>query len=515
MNTQVASGGGRRSGRRAGRGARLEQRAAPPAVNPAAPGQVGGAYRPLTEPEIKSIYDTAMRLNAELGINQVPPQLEQLFLEHGCTEDGNGRILIPQSLMEEAIDKAAKTFPLHARDPNRTIEIGGDKVYYGTGGAAVQTLDSETGLYRPSTLADLHKAARLCDALTNVAWYSRTCVATDVPDNFDLDVNTAYALVRNTTKHVGTSFTVGEHVAPIVALLDMVSGGEGKFAERPWLKAHITTAISPMRLGEDAVEVTFEAIKHNIPVNLITAAQAGATAPATLAGFLAQSTAETLASLLMVHVIKPGHPMIFSNWPFVVDLRTGAFAGGGAEIGIMNAAAAQIGSWMGLPTGVASSMTDAKAVDAQYGAEKAMTSLACGLAGANMVYESSGMTASLLGMTFEGFVLDDEMHGVNYRILRGVEVNEDNLAFDAICEAVRGDGHFLGGQHTYAAMERDYFYPKLADRLAPSAWAEEGAEDAWARAKTKAETILETHQPQYLEPALDAKLRDTFKILHP
>ncbi len=144
-----------------------------------------------------------------------------------------------------------------------------------------------------------------------------------------------------------------------------------------------------MRWGEDAVDVVYECIAHNIPISNITAAQSGATAPAPIAGFLAQSLAETLASLVMVNVIKPAHPMIFSNWPLVIDLRTGAFSGGGAEAALMNAASAQVSNWLGLPSGVACSMSDAKALDAQYGQEKAMTSLAAALAGGNLIYESS------------------------------------------------------------------------------------------------------------------------------
>ena len=215
----------------------------------------------------------------------------------------------------------------------------------------------------------------------------------------------------------------------------------------------------------------------------------------------------------MIHAVKPGHPMIFSNWPLVVDLRTGAFAGGGGEITVLNAASAQLSNWLGLPSGVAASMTDAKAIDAQYGVEKGMTSLAAALAGGNLIYESSGMTASLLGASFEAFVLDDEMHSATYRALRGIEVTEENLGFDAICDAVLGEGHFLGGAHTLGAMERDYFYPSLADRTEPRTWAESGAQDAWTRAKVRAREILESHHPEYLNADQDQAIREAFKIL--
>lgn len=502
-----------KTSRRSGRKERMALRAAKPQVHPCPPGQPGGAYTPLSEPDLKAIYDTALRLLEELGMGEVPDNLAKTLLASGAIDNGRGRFLLPRTLVQEAVDQASKVFTLHGRDASRSITVGGDAVHFGTGGAAVQTLDLDSGLYRPSTLQDLHDFTRLQDTLENVSWFTRCCVATDVPDNFDLDVNTVYALVANTTKPVATSFTLAEHVDPIVELLDIVSGGKGEFAKRPFVKAHISPVISPMRFGEDAVDVVFKCVEHRIPISNITAAQAGATAPATMAGFLAQSLAETLASLVMVHSIEPGYPMVFSNWPLVIDLRTGAFVGGGGETVLLNAASAQLSNWLGLCSGVASSMTDAKAIDAQYGVEKGMTSLAAGLAGGNLIYESSGMTASLLGASFEAFILDDEMHAHTYRTLRGVEVSEANLGFDDICQAVLGEGHFLGGDQTLAAMERDYYYPPLADRDDPGVWGASGAPTAWDRAKLKARSVLESHRPQYLTPEQDAEIRNRFNII--
>lgn len=498
---------------RSGRRKKVAQRAAPTKFDPCPPGAVGGQYKPLSDQEVQQVFETAVRLLSELGMEEVPERLTQDFIRAGACVAGE-RILFPREMIEHAIATAPKQFTLHGRDPDRSIDIGGDRVYFGTGGAAVQTLDIDTAQYRPSTLRDLHEFTRLQDALRNVSWFTRCCVATDVPDNFDLDVNTVFALLKNTTKPVATSFTIAAHVAPIVRMLDIAAGGPGEFAKRPFLKAHISPVISPLRYAEDAVDVVYECIAHNIPMSCITAAQAGATAPATLAGILTQSLAETLASLVMVQTIKPGYPMVFSNWPFVIDLRTGAFAGGSGETAVLNAASAQVSNWLGLPSGVASSMTDAKAIDAQYGMEKGITSVTAALAGGNLIYESSGMTASLLGASFEGFVLDDEMHSNSYRALRGIEVSESTLGFDTICEAVLGEGHFLGKSDTYEAMERDYFYPSIADRNEPRTWAETGSTSAWERANHKAKQILKEHTPSYLSDEQEAEIRAAFNIIH-
>ena len=178
---------------------------------------------------------------------------------------------------------------------------------------------------------------------------------------------------------------------------------------------------------------------------------------------------------------------------------------------MLDAASAQLSNAPGLVSGVAASMADAKAIDAQHGVEKGV---AAGLRG-HLVYESSGMTASLLGISFEAFVLDDEMHSAIYRALRSVEVSDETLGLGAIREAALGEGHFLGSAHTHAAMERDHFYPSQADREAPVAWAQKGSRDARSRARERARAILGRHRPDHLDDRRDAAIRAAFPIRWP
>ncbi len=503
----------RRRDKDSGRRARLAPGSPTSAVDPCPPGQVGGRYRPLSVGDMEAIYNTSIRILEEIGLGGAPAALSERAVAAGATVDGMGRLCFPRALIEDIIAKACTRFVFHGRESKHDVEVGGDKVYFGTGGAAVQTLDRDSRQYRPSTLVDLFDFARLADELKNIAWFTRCCVATDIPDAFDLDLNTAYALLRGTTKPIGTSFALAEHVQPVVELFDLVLGGTGRFRDRPFCKAHVSPIISPLRFSEDAVEVAIACVRHGVVINNVVAAQCGATAPATLAGALATSLAETLAGLTMVNLFAPGYPVVFSNWPLVTDLRSGNFTSGGGEIALLNAASAQISNWLGLPSGVAAGMADAKAVDAQMGMEKAITSLAAGLSGANLVYESSGMMASLLGASFDAFVIDDEMLSHVYRMLRGVEVNEETLGFAAVREAVDGEGHFLGGAHTFNAMRRDHYFPRLADRDRPREREGQDATAIWDRAARRAGEILDTHTPEYLPPGIDRRIRDRFNIL--
>ena len=164
----------RRLKRAGGRATRVAARKAPQSeFDPSAPGQVGGRYKPLNQRELTETLDTAYKILAEIGMAEVPQVIEDLALSKGAHLNDRGRLCFPKAMMEDIIDGAAKGFVYYGRDPKHDFEVGGDKVYFGTGGAAVQTLDLQEGIYRPSTLKDLYDFTRLIDTLENVSWFTR------------------------------------------------------------------------------------------------------------------------------------------------------------------------------------------------------------------------------------------------------------------------------------------------------------------------------------------------------
>jgi trimethylamine--corrinoid protein Co-methyltransferase len=247
-------------------------------------------------------------------------------------------------------------------------------------------------------------------------------------------------------------------------------------------------------------------------VDAVIAPQAGATAPAPLAGTLVQVTAETLASLLMVNIIKPSHPVIFGAWPFVSDMRTGAFSGGGGEQALLGAAAGQLGLYYDLPTSTGAGMSDSNSLDIQMGFEKGITSVLAALSGCNAVTEVAGMTATLMGCSFESMVIDNEMLAMIQRAVRGIEVTEETLSFDVIKEISTGPRHFLGHPQTLKFMETEFLYPEFSDRDPTSVWEEKGSVDMTVRAKEVTRNLLSSHYPEYIDPAVDAKIREHYPI---
>ncbi len=366
--------------------------------------------------------------------------------------------------------------------------------------------------YRASTLLDLYDCCRLVDTLDNLYQFGQTVVPTDLADLYEHDLNVAYTLVVGTEKPCEMTFNNTKNIKPTLALFDMVLGGEGRFAKRPFVSFGGCPIVSPLRFARDSLDILVEISKLGLINDIAIAPQAGATAPAALAGSLVQVTAEGLACLAIVNIITPGCPMTLAIWPFISDLRTGAFSGGSGEEAVMMAAAAQIGRFYDLPTSVAASMTDSKIPDVQAGYEKGITSVLAGLAGANRILESGGMLGSLMGCSLEALLIDNDMLGMAQRVLRGIEVTAETLSLDVIREVTLGAGHYLGHPQTLARMESDYLYPDLADRSAPAVWEQNGSKDMLQRAQEKVKTILSTHYPTHIPPKTDQTIREHFPI---
>ncbi len=325
-------------------------------------------------------------------------------------------------------------------------------------------------------------------------------------------MNKAYACLAGTTKNFGVDLLRPEDVSPVVAMFDTVLGGEGKFRERPFAQAVSCPIVSPLRFGADNSGVVIAAARAGMPVQAVTNPQAGATAPASLAGTLVQGVAESLATLILVNLAVPGHPMIFGNWGIVFDLKSGVYTVGGGEQALLAAASVQISNFYDLPSGVMAGGSDSKLPDNQAGYEKALATVLAGLAGANFVCECGGMLASLLPCSFESLVIDDEMLGAVQRAVRGIEVTDETLSLEVIEEVVNGSGHFLDHPQTLALMETEYVYPTLADRSSPEEWEEKGRQDMRARARGRVRELLAAHYPAYIEPKADAAIRERFPI---
>jgi trimethylamine--corrinoid protein Co-methyltransferase len=497
----------RRSG---GREARRALRAAPLAddIRPVRAGLEGGRYRPLAENDIERIHEAVLTILETVGFANAIPSCIEACTRVGAELGADGRLRFPRNLVLSTVKSAARRFTLHGQDPKHDMLVQGKRVHYGTAGAAVHVVDVEKRQYRESYLQDIYDAARIVDCMDNIHFFQRSMVARDMIDPADLDLNTLYACVMGTSKHVGTSFTVRENVGPALEMLYAIAGGEEKFRARPFVSNSNCFVVPPMKFAEDACGVLEACVAGGIPILLLSAGQAGATAPAAIAGAVVQAVAEVLVGLVYVNALKPGHPAIFGTWPFVSDLRTGAMSGGSGEQALLTACCAQMAQFYDLPGGSAAGMADSKLPDIQSGYEKGITDVMAGLAGLNLVYEAAGMHASLLGFSLESLIIDNDMLGQCLRCVRGIEVSDKALSIETITDVcLNGPGHYLGHGQTLELMQTEYFYPAVADRYSPKEWAEKGKPDLLQKAIEEKRRILSTYFPHHVPRSLDDQLR--------
>lgn len=501
--------------RAGGRTARRTARSAPLAdhLKPVRPGMSGGTYAPLTPQNEQRIHLAVLDALEEVGLADAPPSGINYLTQAGAIHGDDGRIRFPRALIEDTIASANRAVTLYSRDGRHDLELSGTKVHYGTAGAAVHMVDVDGRNYRESTVQDLFDAARITDRLDNIHFLQRPMVCRDITDNREMDLNTIYACCAGTTKHVGTSFTEPGFVADALKMLHMIAGGEEAWRARPFVSNSNCFVVPPMKFATESCLVMEECIEGGMPVLLLSAGQAGATAPAPIAGAIVQAVAECLAGLVYVNAVKPGHPAIFGTWPFVSDLRTGAMSGGSGEQALLSAGCAQMHRFYNLPGGAAAGIADAKLPDMQAGWEQATSNVMAGLSGLNMVYEAAGMHGSLLGFCHESLILGDDLIGQALRCVRGIEVTEDTVSLNVIKDTcLDGPGHYLGSDQTLALMQTEYIYPALGDRSSPKEWDELGKPDLVAKATAKKLEILGEASVAQFSPEIKREIREAFKI---
>ena len=472
----------------------------------------GGNLTPLDERGIEAIHAAALELLASTGISEAPSSAVKRVADAGGRLDDAGRLLFPEKLVEAALAGLQRDFTLFGRAVDTDLVLAPGAVHVGTGGASPQLFDMQLGRYRDSCLADLYDAARLVDRLTHIHFFSRPLVARDMPDQQRLDVNTAYASLVGTTKHVFVSAGNAQSVADIARLCYRLAGSEAAFRERPFLSLLVNHAVPPMRFDTESVEILQAAVRHGIPMSINTFGQLGASSPVTIAGCVAQTTAETLAGMVIAWLVDEEARAVFGPRPMITDLRTGAMAGGSGEQALLTATAMQMARHYGLPSSTIAGATESKLLDAQSGYEKCLTVGLSVQAGANIITQACGAQASLMGISFEAMVVDNDMLGCILRATNPVEVSPQTLSATAIGAVVNDAGHFLGEADTFARMHSDFLYPEIADRTVIDVWEAAGSIDIRQAAARRAQEILAEHRPCYIGPAIDRDVRALLPI---
>lgn len=462
-------------------------------------------YRPLTPGKLRKIDHTALRLLDEVGIRVADgPVLERLRQAGARTDSGKQLAYFGEECVERLLNSAPGQFVLYSRDEFNDLWVGRGHSYFGNGGRVARILDLATNGYRETFLRDIVNTAALVDSLEHISFYVIACQAHDVMPEY-YHYNDFYHAFNHTTKHIMGGCDSVAGARQLWRLASLIAGGAKEFRNRPFVSI-ITNMTSPLTIDRNTLQIIEFCTERGIPVTCATAPIAGATAPISLAGTLAQMHAEALAGVLIVQAIKPRAKVLYGAFPIAMDMRTSEITVGSVEMGMMNASAVQLARMYNLPIYASGGVTEAKNPDIQAGFEKNFSDLVVAMCRGDIIHLTAGMVDSCNSISYEQFLIDNENLGMIKRALRGICVNEDKLAFDAVREVGPG-GNFLTTEHTLKHMREEYFYPDLSVRCNFETWKRQGEPDIMTHAHRDVKDFLGRRQEGRLDNDVITKIR--------
>jgi len=269
-------------------------------------GLVGGSYKALSEGDIAQIHDTAMRIFEEVGVQVNSQKALEVFKQGGAKVEGR-IVKMPRDMVMDLIAEAPSDITLHGRKPEHNLELGGARVYAGTGGTALNIIDGETGERRRATLVDLKNIAKLVDSLDNVHFFLLPTYPDDVAIE-NVDVNRFFAGLDNTSKHIMGGIYTEEGLDRVIQMAQLIAGSPEKLRQEPIISV-ILCVISPLKIDDFYGDMIVKAASAGVPIALPAEPLCGSTSPVTLASNVLVQTVDSLSEVCLTQL----------------DLRLGSF----------------------------------------------------------------------------------------------------------------------------------------------------------------------------------------------
>jgi len=460
-------------------------------------------FEVLSPAEVQQIDAASMNILGSVGLRVDLKRARDAFREAGAQVDEAARsVRIPEELVRRAIDQAPKQFTLYGADPDFRLEIGSDQVNFAALGTPTNIVDTEMGQLRPTTLEDVRNHLRLIDGLDHINNSQMDIWPTDIPMT-TIHVEAILAWAQNCRKSFGMGCYGAMASEDMMRMMAIAVGGKEELKRRPRFFG-ICSVMSPLQMIKLQLEGMFFFAEYGQPIAMSPEAISGATAPATLAGLLAQQNAEILAHITLAQIIAPGTPVLYGTVSTIADMATGNVALGAVETGLITAGAAQLARYHGLPCRGVGGTTDAKTLDLQCMLERVSTLLPAVLAGVHFI-TCGGTLESTTSESHPLLVLDDELCGLALRLARGIDVSEETIALELIKE-VGWQGHYLAELHTAEHYRREHFLPRLLRREGREAWERKGSRTAFELARERVRELLARHERRELDPAVEKEL---------
>jgi trimethylamine--corrinoid protein Co-methyltransferase len=457
----------------------------------------------LTGDLIARVLEEAFQLMQKPGIKVQSAEARDLLKKAGATADGDV-VHIPEEIVRKSLDTVPAEFYLYDRSGNPKVHYGGNSVHFDPGSSGVHILDPETLEHKTSYAPDLVRVVKVAEMLPQYDAQSTAIVCNEVPKAIG-DLYRLYVVLLFSQKPIVTGSFSLQTLGTMIDMLAIFSGNRQALAEKP--QAVFDVCPSPPLIWSDfGAGNLIELSRAFVPAQLISMPLAGAAAPVTLIGSVVQHAAESLSGIAIHQLANPGAPIVWGGAPAIFDMRRGTTPMGAIETAMIDAAYAQVGKSLNLPTHAYLGASDAKIVDAQAGLESGVTALVGALAGINMI-SGAGMLDFLACQSPEKLVVDAEGISMAQRLLAGIEVRTETLA-TALFEGINFKGDFLKQKITRELFAKEQYLPSaVIDRESNRGWQAAGSLDTFSRAKIRTRELLAAYQRPDYPPEQEQELQ--------
>lgn len=460
-------------------------------------------FQTLTTEELTKIHDASMDILLNTGIcfNSVPAT--NLFKAHGFKTEGE-KVFFTEEEIQIALKTTVSKFKLQSRNPELTVSIGEDDyICLPSGGAP--NIAMASGKQRRATLEDYITCCKLVHTSKALDFGGYIMVQpNDIPaDTAHLDMMANYMIYCD--KPISGASGSGQMVIDTLEMAGFVWGGKEQLKNKPVMIA-IVNAMSPLQYSEEQTDAIMEIAKYGQPVAITNMILAGASGPVTLPGLLALQNAEILAGITLAQLINPGTPVVYGSTSSQMDMRTSTSPVAASETIIIALATIQLARFYNLPSRTGGSLTDAHMPDAQALAEGSLMLSTVLRSGVNLVYHSCGQMGSYISMSFEKWLIDEEMIGNLRRIMKPLSITEETIDVETIKNVGIG-GEYLTHPKTYQQF-KNLSQPHLFNRKDYDKWASEGHQRIDNVAHQELKKRLDSYEKPFLDPQIEQAILD-------
>jgi trimethylamine--corrinoid protein Co-methyltransferase len=458
----------------------------------------------FSEQEVRRIHETCLRLLETVGVDFSFEPAIAVLKKAGCKVEGQ-RVFFPPKLVEAQVAKAPAQYTLQARNPEKSVVIGGEHIAFIPCYGPPFVTDLDRGR-RASTLEDYINFVKLGHASRSMdITGGMMAEPNDIPHE-RRNAEMMYASMRYSDKPFMGGAIGAEAARETIEMVAILFGcSEAELAEkRPIIS--ILCSRTPLAYDDRMLGAIMEYAKAGMPQLISSLSIAGATAPVTMEGTLVVQNTEVLAGIVLTQLIREGTPVVFAGSSSCSAMRYGTLSIGAPEMAVNTAATAQMARFYGIPSRGGGALSDAKLPDAQAGFEAMMSQLMATLSGVHFVLHSAGILEGYMVSSYEKFVFDDEICGMCKRIKRGERADEDRLAFELIRQVGPG-GEYLTQKHTFQNFRKEIYANLVEEKDSYANWQQKGSLSIDRRANQKWKEILKAYQEPQLAVETDKALR--------